>query len=396
MAERNLDFDTVVDRRNTNCLKYDFAVYRGKPENVLPLWVADMDFKVSSYIEDAIINQARHGIYGYSEVAEEYFEALKNWNYKHYNWNIERKWLVKTPGIVFALAMAVKAFSKKGESVLIQQPVYYPFSEVILDNERNLVDNTLVLQEDGSYKIDFEDFERKIVENNVKLYFLCNPHNPVGRVWTKEEFTALGDICLKHKVIVVSDEIHADFDYTGRHIVFADLKEEYKDISITCMAPSKTFNIAGLQLSNIFIPNRELKQRFKKEIAAAGYSQLNAVGLVAAKAAYENGEEWYQAMLSYVKDNIEYTRKYLEENLPVLKMTKPEGTYLVWIDFKGLGLSDEELEDLIINKAGLWLDSGLVFGKAGKGFQRINVACPRKTLQLALDKLKSAIDNITL
>lgn len=396
MAERNLDFDTVVDRRNTNCLKYDFAVYRGKPENVLPLWVADMDFKVSSYIEDAIINQARHGIYGYSEVAEEYFEALKNWNYKHYNWNIERKWLVKTPGIVFALAMAVKAFSKKGESVLIQQPVYYPFSEVILDNERNLVDNTLVLQEDGSYKIDFEDFERKIVENNVKLYFLCNPHNPVGRVWTKEELTTLGDICLKHKVIVVSDEIHADFDYTGRHIVFADLKEEYKDISITCMAPSKTFNIAGLQLSNIFIPNRELKQRFKKEIAAAGYSQLNAVGLVAAKAAYENGEEWYQTMLSYVKDNIEYTRKYLEENLPVLKMTKPEGTYLVWIDFKGLGLSDEELEDLIINKAGLWLDSGLVFGKAGKGFQRINVACPRKTLQLALDKLKSAIDNITL
>lgn len=396
MAERNLDFDTVVDRRNTNCLKYDFAVYRGKPENILPLWVADMDFKVSSYIEDAIINQARHGIYGYSEVAEEYFQVLKNWNYKHYNWNIERKWLVKTPGIVFALAMAVKAFSKKGESVLIQQPVYYPFSEVILDNERNLVDNTLVLQEDGSYKIDFEDFERKIVENNVKLYFLCNPHNPVGRVWTSEELTALGDICLKHKVIVVSDEIHADFDYTGRHIVFADLKEEYKDISITCMAPSKTFNIAGLQLSNIFIPNRELKQRFKKEIAAAGYSQLNAVGLVAAKAAYENGEEWYQAMLSYVKDNIEYTRKYLEENLPVLKMTKPEGTYLVWIDFKGLGLSDEELEDLIVNKAGLWLDSGLVFGKAGKGFQRINVACPRKTLQLALDKLKSAIDNIAL
>ena len=396
MPERNLDFDKVTDRYNTNCLKYDFAVYRGKPENVLPLWVADMDFKVSSYIEDAIINQARHGIYGYSEVAEEYFQVLKNWNYKHYNWNIERKWLVKTPGIVFALAMAVKAFSKKGESVLIQQPVYYPFSEVILDNERNLVDNTLVLQEDGSYKIDFEDFERKIVENNVKLYFLCNPHNPVGRVWTKEELTALGDICLKHKVIVVSDEIHADFDYTGRHIVFADLKEEYKDISITCMAPSKTFNIAGLQLSNIFIPNRELKQRFKKEIAAAGYSQLNAVGLVAAKAAYENGEEWYQAMLSYVKDNIEYTRKYLEENLPVLKMTKPEGTYLVWIDFKGLGLSDDELEDLIINKAGLWLDSGLVFGKAGKGFQRINVACPRKTLQLALDKLKSAIDNIAL
>lgn len=396
MAERNLDFDTVVDRRNTNCLKYDFAVYRGKPENVLPLWVADMDFKVSSYIEDAIINQARHGIYGYSEVAEEYFQVLKNWNYNHYNWNIERKWLVKTPGIVFALAMAVKAFSKKGESVLIQQPVYYPFSEVILDNERNLVDNTLVLQEDGSYKIDFEDFERKIVENNVKLYFLCNPHNPVGRVWTKEELTALGDICLKHKVIIVSDEIHADFDYTGKHTVFTSIKEKYKDITITCMAPSKTFNIAGLQLSNIFILNRELKQRFKKEIAAAGYSQLNAVGLVAAKAAYENGEEWYQAMLSYVKDNIEYTRKYLEENLPVLKMTKPEGTYLVWIDFKGLGLSDEELEDLIVNKAGLWLDSGLVFGKAGKGFQRINVACPRKTLQLALDKLKSAIDNIAL
>lgn len=257
------------------------------------------------------------------------------------------------------------------------------------------MDNTLVLREDGSYTIDFDDFEKKIIENNVKVYFLCNPHNPVGRVWTKEELTTLGDICLKHNVIVVSDEIHADFDYTGQHIVFADIKEEYKDISITCMAPSKTFNIAGLQLSNIFIPNRELRHKFKKQIDAAGYSQLNAVGLVAAKAAYENGEEWYKAMISYVKDNIEYTKQYLDENIPALKMTKPEGTYLVWIDFRQLGLTDEELEDLIINKAGLWLDSGLVFGDAGRGFQRINVACPRKTLQLALDKLKSAINSLT-
>ena len=391
MPEKNLDFDTVIDRKNTNCLKYDFAVKRGKPENILPLWVADMDFRISSYIQEALAHQVEHGIFGYSDTKESYFNAVSSWMEKHHHWKVEAKWLVKTPGIVFALAMAVKAFTEKGDGVLICQPVYYPFSEVIKDNERRIVDSTLVQGEDGKYSIDFQDFEEKIVRENVKLFLLCNPHNPVGRVWTREELTTLGDICRKHDVIVVSDEIHSDLIFKGEHQVFANIKEEFQDFSIVCTAPSKTFNIAGLQVSNIFIPNDELRRQFKKQIDAAGYSQLNAAGLAACEAAYRDGEEWYNAMISYVKGNIAYTKSYIEQNIPQIKMTEPEGTYLVWMDFRELGLQKSALEDLIVNKAGLWLDSGAMFGPAGEGFQRINVACGRATLTEALERLKKAV-----
>ena len=391
MPEKNLDFDTVIDRKNTNCLKYDFAMKRGKPENILPLWVADMDFRISSYIQEALAHQVEHGIFGYSDTKESYFNAVSSWMEKHHHWKVEAKWLVKTPGIVFALAMAVKAFTEKGDGVLICQPVYYPFSEVIKDNERRIVDSTLVQREDGKYSIDFQDFEEKIVRENVKLFLLCNPHNPVGRVWTREELTTLGDICRKHDVIVVSDEIHGDLIFKGEHQVFANIKEEFQDFSVVCTAPSKTFNIAGLQVSNIFIPNDELRRQFKKQIDAAGYSQLNAAGLAACEAAYRDGEEWYNAMISYVKENIAYTKSYIEQNIPQIKMTEPEGTYLVWMDFRELGLQESALEDLIVNKAGLWLDSGAMFGAAGEGFQRINVACARATLTEALERLKKAV-----
>lgn len=394
MAEKNLDFDTVVDRRNTYSLKYDFAEKRNMPIDLLPLWVADMDFKVSSYIQEALLQQTEHGIFGYSEVQEEYFEVLKKWMKDRHDWEIESKWLVKTPGIVFALAMAVKAFTNEGDSVLIQQPVYYPFSEVIIDNKRKVVSNTLLQDETGKYTIDYEDFEEKIKKEKIKLFFLCSPHNPVGRVWSREELERLGDICYKHHVIVVSDEIHADFVFKGKHRVFTDLKEEYKQISIVASAPSKTFNIAGLQLSNIFIPNPELKRKFKKQIDASGYSQLNVMGLVAAKAAYEHGGEWYEAMLKYVEENITFTKRFLEEKLPNIKLIETEGTYLLWLDFKALGLSELELEDLIIKKAKLWLDSGRIFGTAGKGFQRINAACPRATLTEALERLELAVKNV--
>lgn len=387
MGERNLDFDTVIERKNTKSLKYDFAVRRGKPKDVLPLWVADMDFKVSSYITDALENIVSQGIFGYSESEENYFEAVSGWMKRHHNWEVQEDWLVKTPGIVFALAMAVRAFTKEGDSVLIQQPVYYPFAEVILDNHRRLIDNTLIQTEDGSYRIDYEDFERKIVEEKVKLFILCNPHNPVGRVWTREELTRLGDICLKHKVYVVSDEIHSDFVFEGEHQVFANLKKEYEDISIICTSPSKTFNIAGLQISNIFLPNTELAKRFRKEVAAAGYSQVGLPGLVACEAAYLYGDKWIEAVLSYIKANAEFTKEYLKKNLPKVKMTKLEGTYLVWLDFREYGLSDEELDKLILEEAGLWLDSGAVFGACGEGFQRINIACPRATLEQALERL---------
>ena len=391
MAERNLNFDKIIDRRNTRCLKYDFAVERNMPADVLPLWVADMDFETSSYIEDALIERAKHAIYGYSEVKTQYFDILKNWMKKHHDWDIQRKWLIKTPGVVFALAMAVKAYTEPGDAVLIQQPVYYPFSEVILDNGRRVVSNTLYLGEDNRYHIDFEDFEQKIVENQIKLFFLCNPHNPVGRVWTKEELTRLGDICVKHHVTVVSDEIHEDFVFKGKHQVFANVKKEYEDITVTCTAPSKTFNIASLMISNILIPNPELKRKFKHQMDAAGISQLNVLGLVACEAAYEHGEEWYQAMKNYVKENIEFVKQYVEKQLPGVNMVEHEGTYLVWLDFRGTGLGVEELDDKIINQAKLWLDSGKIFGSCGEGFQRINVACPRKVLEEAMERIKNVV-----
>lgn len=387
MSERHLDFDTVIDRKGTRSLKYDFAVRRGKPENVLPLWVADMDFQTSSYITDALEDMVKHGVFGYSESEEHYFEAVQNWMERHYNWHVKESWMTKTPGIVFALAMAVKAYTQENDAVLIQPPVYYPFKEVVEDNHRRLVNNTLVLGGDGTYTIDYEDFEKKIVEENVKLFILCNPHNPVGRVWTKEELERLGDICLKHGVFVVSDEIHADFVFERKHTVFSEVKEAYRDISMICTSPSKTFNIAGLQISNIFISNPEKATAFRRQVAAAGYSQVGLPGLVACEAAYRYGDEWLEGVLAYIKANAEFTRAYLQEHLPRVKMTKLEGTYLVWLDFRDYGLTDKELDEKILNQAGLWLDSGAVFGKCGEGFQRINIACPRKTLQQALDRL---------
>lgn len=394
MAERNLDFDKVVDRKNTNCLKYDFAVKRGMPADILPLWVADMDFKTSSYIQDAIAVQAEHGIYGYTESGDSYFEALHSWFFTHYDWKVEEKWLVKTPGVVYALAMAVQAFTQENDAVMIQQPVYYPFSGVIKDNGRRIIDNTLVQDETGSYHMDLVDFEEKIVKEKVKLFFLCNPHNPVGRAWNREELEKIGDICYRHHVLIVSDEIHADFVYERKHQVLANLKKEYEEITVTCTAPSKTFNIAGLQVSNIFIPDNQLRHRFKRQIAASGYSQLNAAGLVACEAAYRYGEEWYSGVKAYIRENISFTKKFLEERIPKVKMLEPEGTYLVWVDFRALGLSNRELEDLIIHKAGLWLDSGAIFGTAGEGFQRINVACPRVTLRTALEKIETAVNSL--
>ena len=391
MAERNLDLDSIINRRGTRSLKYDFAKQRGMPEDALPLWVADMDLKTSSYIEDALVERARHGIFGYSEVQRPYFEIVKAWMKKHHDWEVQEKWLVKTPGVVFALAMAVKAYTEPGDGVLIQSPVYYPFSEVIEDNGRKVVSNTLYLGEDDRYHIDLDDFEKKIVEEKIKLFFLCNPHNPVGRVWTREELTKLGDICVERHVIVVSDEIHQDFVFKGKHLVFADLKKEYEDISIVCTSPSKTFNIASLMISNIFIPNRDLKRKFHNELDAAGISQLGVMGLVACEAAYSKGEEWYQAMYSYVADNIAFTKRYVETDLPGVRMIGHEGTYLVWLDFRGTGLSTDALERLIVHKAKLWLDSGKIFGESGRGFQRINVACPRSVLSEALERIRKAL-----
>lgn len=385
------NFDKITDRRGTNSLKYDFAAERGRPEGILPLWVADMDFAVANEITEGLKKAVNHGIYGYSEAKDSYFEAVADWMRRYHGWKVEKDWLVKTPGVVFAIAAAIRAFTKEGEGVMIQNPVYYPFREVIEDNNRRLVDNTLV-EKKRQYTMDLEDFEQKILQNQVKLFILCNPHNPVGRVWTREELTAVAEICLRHGVYIVSDEIHHDFVYPGyEHTVFATIDERLKDITITCTSPSKTFNLAGLQVSNIFIANEALRKQFSREIAKTGYSQLNTLGLVACECAYRGGRQWLEQLKQYLKDNHEFVREYLERNLSMVHIVEPEGTYLLWLDFRELGLSGKELEYLIVNKAGLWLDAGDIFGSCGEGFERVNIACPRTVLQEALQRLTSAV-----
>ena len=319
---------------------------------------------------------------------------------KNHNWKTKREWIMKTPGVVFALGAAVKAFTKPGDAVLIQNPVYYPFTNIIRDNDRRVIDNTLVYEKrvtegKSQYSIDYEDFERKIVQEHIKLFILCNPHNPVGRVWNREELQYLGEICLRHHVIVVSDEIHNDFVYPGfEHTVFANVDPRFAEFTVTCTAPSKTFNLAGLQISNIFISNETLREAFQKEIDKTGYDEPNALGAVACEAAYRGGQEWLDQLRAYLLENLNFLRAYLQEKIPQIHLVEPEGTYLVWLDCSELGISGKELDQFIVEKAGLWLDGGAMFGPSGADFQRVNIACPRATLELALDKLKAAVDNL--
>lgn len=387
MGEKNLDFDKIVERRNTLSVKYDFAQEYGFPTDTLPLWVADMDFKVSSYITEALEKMVQHEVFGYSDVKSYQFDPLKDWMKRHHGWEPEEKWVVRTPGVVFALAMAVQTLTKEGEAVIIQQPVYYPFTNVVKRNKRKLVVSELYMDDDGIYRMNYEDFEEKIVKENVKLFLLCSPHNPVGRVWTREELERIGDICMKHNVWVVSDEIHADFAWKRPHTVFLDVKEEYKNRTVLCTAPSKTFNIAGLQMSNIFIPNDEIRPIYQEQVYAVGYSCLASAGIVACEAAYRHGEEWYQGVCDYIQKNAAYAKEFIEKNLPKVRMIDLEGTYLIWLDFRQYGYTDEELNQKVLKEAGLWLDAGNMFGPAGEGFQRINIACPRVTLTEALERL---------
>lgn len=388
------NFDEIIDRKNTNSLKYDFALERKKPSDVLPLWVADMDIQTPIEVREALKKSAEHGIFGYSDVKIEYFHTLQAWFKTNFAWDTKPEWLVKTPGVVFAICTAIRAFTEKGNAVLIQRPVYYPFSLSIKDNERKLVNNPLVYK-DGTYEIDFADFEQKILDNDVKLFILCNPHNPVGRVWTKEELCKIGDICVKYNVLVVADEIHEEFVYEGfKHHVFANLKPEFSDITITCTAPSKTFNLAGLQISNIFIANPELRHKFKKTMLKTGYCEVNSMGLVAAQTAYAHGRDWLEQLKGYLAENLDFTRKFLAEKIPQIKLVEPQGTYLIWLDCAALNLDEKDLEDLIVNKAKLWLDAGTMFGPEGSGFQRINIACPRATLEKALLQLEAAVKGL--
>ena len=326
------------------------------------------------------------------EPMEDYFAAVEDWFSRRFSYDINRKWIILTPGVVFAAALAIRAFSNENDGVLIQTPVYYPFSQVIKDNKRELFTNPLKLV-GGRYEIDFEDFERKIADNKfkIKLFILCSPHNPVGRVWTKNELTRMGDICLKHGCLIISDEIHCDFVFGGHtHHMLPTLSDNLSENTILCTSPSKTFNLAGLQISNIIIPNPALRNKIRKEFDKTGYSQLNTAGIFACQEAYKHGEPWLRELLDYLKGNLDFIREFLSKELPLIKLIEPEGTYLVWLDFRETGIDFEALDDFIVKKAKLWLDSGEIFGHEGLGFQRINIACPRKTLEQAMELLKSA------
>ena len=385
------DFDRVIDRRGTNCVKFDAAADNGYSPDILPLWVADMDFQAPPCVLEALSKAVEHGIFGYPKTGQGYYDAIIRWFHTHFGWDVWQEWLIQTPGVVFALAAAVRATTRPGDAVLVQPPVYYPFYNVIRQNERKIVESPLVYEK-GKYSIDFADVEAKIVENGVKLFILCSPHNPVCRVWTAGELARLGAICKAHGVTVISEEIHCDFAFPEHpHTPFVKACPEMADSTIICTAPSKSFNLAGLQTSNIFIPGEALRAAFQREMDIVSYHGVNCLGAIACQAAYENGAQWLAECKAYMRGNLDYVRAFLAEHLPQIKLVEPEGTYFAWLDCTGLGLTKEALDDLVINKANLWLDSGAIFGDCAAQFQRVVLACPRATVVQAMENLKKAI-----
>lgn len=391
---QNFNFDTIIDRRGTHSMKVDYAAENGYPEDILPLWVADMDFQAPPAVQKALHQMADHGIYGYMGDSLAYFEAVQKWFHDRHGYTFQKEWMLLTPGVVNAVSLAIRAYTEPGDGVLIQQPVYYPFGNMIRLNGRKLLNNPL-LYEGGRYTIDFEDFERKI--KHAKLFILCSPHNPVGRVWTEEELRRMGEICNRHHVPVLSDELHCDFTFEGyTHTMYPRLGRAFEDNCIVCTAPSKTFNLAGLQMSNIFVPDHRLRKRLMDEVARAGMHMPGTAGLAAAHAAYSEGAEWLDALLVYLAGNFDFARQYLRENIPQIEMVEPEGTYLLWLDLHGLRMEDAQLEQFIVQKAGLWLDMGSMFGEEGKEFARVNMASPRAVIEKAFRQLGEAVKEAVL
>lgn len=381
------NFDREIDRKKTNSLKYDFAVERGRDVDVLPLWVADMDFQAPKPVLDALQNAVSHGIFGYSEVKGEYFDALYRWFDSRFDWQPKSEWLVKTPGVVFALAMAVRALTKEGDSVLIQPPVYYPFFEVIRDNNRKIVESPLLLT-DGHYEIDFDDLEEKIASQNVKLFLLCSPHNPVGRVWTKEELQKLGELCDRYHVFVVADEIHCELVYEGHdYTPFASLSERFLQNSVTCVSPSKAFNLAGLQIANIIAADEGVRRRIDRAININEVCDVNPFGVIATIAAYNEGGAWLDALRKYLWENYEYLCRFFEQRLPQYPVLPLEGTYLVWIDCRASSIGSDVMTLRLQEGQKLMVNSGTLYGPGGEGFIRLNIACPRTLLADGLERI---------
>ena len=393
------DFDSVIDRRQTGCAKWDAAPFIFGSEDIIPMWVADMDFPIAKPITEAIKKRADHEVYGYNMPAmPSLTEAIINRLRRNYDWEVAPEWIVMTPGVVAALFAAVKAYTTPGDSVLHQGPVYYPFWSAIKENGCHVANNQL-LENGDRYEIDFEDLESHFktrmdlrpVPSRVRMMIMCNPHNPVGRVWDKEELIKMGEIVVKGNALMVADEIHCELLLNGaKHIPFATLSPEFEQKSITCMAPSKTFNLAGLEASVIIIPDKATRRKFN-EARAGIMPGINTFGLVALEAAFDHGDEWLTQLLAYLEKNLDYLARFFQDNIPEINVFKPEGTYLVWLDCRKLGMDDMELRRFMREKAKIGMDDGYLFGPSGSGFQRMNIACPKSTLTEALNRMASAV-----
>ena len=385
------NFDQPISRWNSSCEKYDMISEKGYPQDMIPLWVADMDFAAPDCVKDALRQAVERGIFGYSHCQDRYYDAVSGWFARRYGWQIHRDWVIQTPGVVTALSAAVRVATQPGDAVLIQPPVYHQFFNVINRNGRRVVENTLVY-ENGGYHMDFADMEQKIRDNGIKLFILCSPHNPTCRVWSPQELRRVGDICKKYDVTIMSDEIYCDFFSPGyTHTPFALACPDLVDKLIVSTSPSKSFNTAGLQISNIVVPGDSLREQFQTEIGKVGYNNCNYMGLIATQAAYEGGEAWLEACKAYIWENTCYVRDFIRDNIPGIHVIEPQGTYLMWLDCTGLGLTAPELEDLLLRQAHIWPDIGTKFGEKTGLFIRLALACPRSVLEEAMHRLQAAI-----
>ena len=390
------DFDRIIDRSGTNSVKWDkhFLKEHFKADDILPLWVADMDFQCPQPVIDALKKRATQEIYGYTWYkTPTYLDAVSNWMKRRHGWKIDQEWIIFSPGIVPAIYMLVQTFTNVGEKVIVQPPVYYPFFSAIENNGRILLSNQLHY-ENKRYTFDFEDFEEKAKDPLTKMFILCSPHNPVGRVWTEKELRRLGNVCLENNVLIIADEIHHDLILSGyNHTLFSTISQDFEKNTIMCTAPSKTFNIAGLKTSNIIIPDEKLRESFLNTISKRNsVMSPNAFGIVALIAAYNEGEEWLKQALNYIEVNFEFLKNFINENLPDVDFIDPEGTYLAWLDCNRLGMDDEKLSEFMLKKAKVALDDGKIFGLGGEGFERINVGCPRSILKECMTRIFNALN----
>lgn len=388
---KHYNFDEIIDRKGTSCVKYDGLknAYQGK-ENLIPLWVADMDFATPDFIVEALKKRCEHPVFGYTFDDDEYYESIQTWLDYKYHWKTEREWISYIPGIVKGIGLAVQCFTQPGDKVIIQPPVYHPFRLVPTRMGREVVYNPLKL-EDGVYKMDFEQLE-SLIDKDCKMLILSNPHNPGGVVWEKEALVKLAQICSAHGILVISDEIHAEMTYPQfRHHPFATVSEEAAACSVTFMAPSKTFNIAGIVSSYALVPDSRIREKFYSFLEAGELNAGTIFAFTATKAAYTYGAEWLQQMRSYVIENVNFVDEYLKKNIPQIKVYRPQASFLVWLDCRELKLTQPELVQLFEDKAGLALNDGTMFGKEGEGFMRLNIGCQRSILNQALELLKKAI-----